>query len=314
MKFALIFLVFIQGIASLSSLASEAAGDADAAVATLTAGVDAHPGQAVVLFEDALQTNPDSRRELFVAAIELTGRNPGILARLIRVARNEFTEEDNLFAEAAMTTAPDLASTIREAFLAAPETDESLFGDADRNNMAPNDVSPDGRSVDEEIRDAIARMAAKAAGKSWPEQNLSEEPLHFRKPDEVRVSADSEYADESSLVSGLLIDEVDEREISARPIMIDDFRKPSMAIQLDESKFTGEDRNASTSPLDVSMKSIAPAGEVQIPTRPTLDRSSVYHIAPANAPYRSTIDRESGETPMPPQIIRPEPTSPTLPQ
>lgn len=168
--------------------------------------------------------------------------------------------------------------------------------------------------MDEEIREAIARMAAKAEGKHWPEQKLSDEPLHFRKPDEIRIPGKASDADESSLANGLLLDSEDERELASVPVQIDDEWRPSDAIRLDESKFLSGGRTGSIEPLEAEARSIETAGEAVAKAKPVLKRSSVYHIAPASESYHSTIDLDTDELLRPTLVIRPPATSATTPE
>lgn len=321
MKFAIVLTTCAACLALLASgevlRASEPAVDCQNAVDSLVAGFEVHHDQALVLFEDALQTNPACRRQLFLTAVELMGEERGMLASLIHVARATFPEEDSLFAEAAMSFAPDRSEEIRAAFLSAPEEmgaaalAEAALGDPAL--PSPADLA----RTDDEIREAIARMAAKATGKPWPEQSLSDEPLRFKKHDEVRIPRASRGADESSLVNSLPIDQHDERVLGPQPVSIDDGWTRDDLLRLDESKFsrasTDGAEGASTAPLAAKVKEMAPAGAVALPKRPPLPRSSVYYIPPAAGSYESTIDLESDEMPRPPLIIRPAPISPTLP-
>jgi hypothetical protein len=294
--------------------ASEAATDCDTAIETLAAGIEVHPTEAVVLFQDSLQTNPACRRQLFTAAVEFTGAEADLLTRLIFVARTEFPEDDTLFAEAAMSVAPERSMEIREAFMADPGTMTAALTNGAETAGADSAVAAASQKMDAEIADAIARVAAKTEGKPWPEQQLADEPLQFRKPDEVRVSKKFREADESSLANTVPVDTHDEREITPGPVKLDDTWKRANDLRLDESKFTPGDRSASTGPRQAGARHIAPAGPVGLPMRPTLPKSSVYYIAPAAENYRSTIDYESGEDLRPPLVIRPVQTSPTLPR
>jgi len=315
MKFAILFSLFLIASSVIDPVhGSESALDCQTAIDTLAAGIEVHPAQAVVLFQDALQTNPDCRSQLLMKAIQLTGGETTILARLIYAARIEFPEDDNLFAEAAMTVAPDCGAEIREAFMKSPvEMGEGLaIGSAEL--MADGEKQGGQRTMDEDIREAIARMTAKAEGKHWPEQELSDEPLQFRKPDEIRVSNESGVAEEASLANGLALDKVDERALSHLPVKIDDARKPSIAIRLDESKFAAGMRTDSTEPLEAELRSIAPAGEAQVTESPVPKQSSAHRVAPSTELYHSTIDVETGDTPRPLLIIRPPSTAQTAPE
>lgn len=310
MKFAIPILlascaVLFGGVSS----ASEAAPDLDTAVETLRSGLDSHPEHAVELFQDALRTNPENRGELLKAALDALKFEPGSLVPLIHTARLEFPEDDTLFAEAALATLPDQADEIRSAFISSPEEMQHSTAAPE-----PKGPSPESRELDEEIRDAIARVAAKAEGKQGPEQSPSHEPVHFRKPDEIRIPKRSRSADESSLVNHLPIDQTDERAIAAGDVKIDDAWKPSSDLRLDESRFAKREGQAATAPPEAKIHERSTAGSVGLPKPPRLPRSSVYFISPASETYESTIDRENGDAAPPALVIRPDSTSPSLPK
>jgi len=315
MKFAIfVFLILFTGPFDRGASASEGALDCQSAIETLKAGLEVHPDLTAVLFQDSLQSNPACRRQLLMSAIELTSGDAEMLARLINVARTEFPDDDSLFAEAAMSVAPERSAEIRHAFMTGPaEVGKVVAATPEDSNVGL--ASPvESQAMDEEIREAIARVAAKTEGKHWPEQKLSKEPLLFRKPDEVRVSKKSNEVDESSLANSGPTDKHDEREITPGPVKLDDLQKPSSEVRLDETKFAKGDRNASTGPLAATSRSIAPAGSVGLPRRPELSRSSVYYIAPSADRYRSTIDQEKDEEHRPPLVIRPAAVTPTSPK
>jgi hypothetical protein len=325
-QFAISFLVASVVLADPGfARASEAAPDPESAVETLRIGIATHPDQAVVLFQDSLQTNPDSRRALLVTALEILGDDPVHLTRLLYAARLEFPEDDALFAEAALSAVPDLPAEIRASFAAPPDQMRAVLGGAPVEPFLPplesagaavpeRAPSEESRRLDESIREAMSRVAAKTEGRTWPEQAVPADPIHFRKPDEVRIPRQSRVADESSLFNHLPLDRSDEREIAPGNVTIDDQWKPARAIRLDESKFAREGREASTAPLDATIEERAPAGSVALPRRPPLPRSSVYYISPPAGRYESTIDLEQGESAPPALIIRPEAASPTAPR
>jgi hypothetical protein len=315
MKFAIFFpAVCFLCFSAAFSRASESAVNAQAAIDTLIAGVEVHPDQAAVLFQDALQTNPGSRRELLVAALHLAEGDVDLIRRLIFIARVEFPGDDNLFAEAALTASPERGADIRTAFLATPHEMQEVLASAPVDEAPLRQPSVESQKMDEDIRDAIARMTAKMEGKPWPEQRLSDESLTFRKPDDLRISLRSRDVDESSLNNTFPRDLHDERELVPLPVYLDDSRGPSPDLRLDESKFTSGDRSSITGPLMAGSRSIAPAGAVGLPIRPALRRSSVYFISPPAESYQSTVDQERAEMLRPPLIIRSAPTSPTSPR
>lgn len=315
MKFAVsIFFVVALGCVVPSS-ASEEAGSVEAAVTTLLAGLEAHPSQALVLFQDSLQTNPESRRELFSAALRFLDPDVALLAQVVSLARAEFPDDDALFAEAALETFPDRSGEIRSAFSASADPMETAATDpAVPATGTAESASREFQQLDEEIREAMARAAAKVEGRAWPEQQVPDAPRHYRKSDEIRVARHHRPTDESSLSNHLPMDRQDERAITPGPVKVDDAWHPSDSIRLDESKFAKTAEEATRLPLDAKIKEMSPAGSVGLPKRPPLPRSSVYYIPPAAGSYESTIDQESGAVAPPQLIIQPQPVSPSRPR
>jgi hypothetical protein len=326
MKFAIFRTLAVIACLSGSHVwGSESALDSEMAVETLRAGLEVHPDKAVVLFQDSLQTNPDCARALLAAALETLGDDAAAVIPILYAARLEFPEEDAAFAEVMLETLPELAVELRAAFAASPEEmlaalgapSEATTSDiaAAREDAMPlSDLAAESAAMDEEIRDAIARVTAKSEGKAWPEQDVVVSPVHFKKPDEVRIPRKSRQADESSLFNHLMLDRTDEREIAPGLVKIDDGWSPSDEIRLDETKFSKDGRESSTAPLEAKVKAMSPAGSIGLPKRPVLPRSSVYYIPPAAGSYESTIDLENGEVAPPALIIRPESASPTSPK
>ncbi len=315
MKFAIPIVLGVSALLFAGlSCASEAAGDPESAVRTLRDGIEAHPDQALVLFRDALQTNPQARAELLEAALILFRSDPVLPIRLLHAARLEFPEDDARFAETALLAAPERASDIRAAFLATPQEMEAAraAGATAAGELPLREPPAESRELDAEIREAIARVAAKTEGKAWPEQALSGVPVRFKKPDEIRIPRLSRYVDESGLVNHLPVDREDEQAIADGAVKIDDAWRPSDALRLDESKFAGSE--ASVAPREATVRAMATAGSVGLPKRPRLPRSSVYHIPSAADSYESTIDLESGDSAPPALVIRPEPASPSSPR
>jgi len=231
-----------------------------------------------------------------------------LLARLLYAARLEFPAEDTLFAETALMIVPDRATDIRAAFLATGEEMTAVLSGPPVAETTKRLPSPESQKLDEEIREAMSRVAAVSEGKAWPEQSLSEEPLLFKKADEVRIPRSSRRVEETSLANHLPVDRHDEREIAPGALSIDDAWKPAAALRLDESKFSA------TAPLDAKTKEVAPGGRVGLPVPFHLPRSSVYYIPAAAGSYESTIDHESGEAAPPALVIRPESASPSSPR
>ena len=348
MKFAIFTFLAVFAISpSFFVRGSESASDCATAVETLRAGLEVHPDQAVVLFQDSLQTNPDCRIDLLMAALDTLGDDAESVIPILYAARLEFPDDDTLFAGVVLETLPGLAGELRAAFGASPEemltslaaaspvettgvetaggspgevtggtvTDEGVgMNRIVEDAPSSPELAAESAAMDEQIRDAIARVTAKASGRVWPEQEVAGDPVHFKKPDEVRIPRRSRQADESSLLNHLPLDRTDEREIAPGVVKIDDAWRPSGELRLDEAKFAKDGREGVTAPLEAKTKEMAPAGSVGLPKRPPLPRSSVYRIPPAAGSYESTIDLESGESAPPALIIRPESASPTTPR
>lgn len=312
MKFATTFLAGFCLSASLCHplCASESAPDCETAATTLSTGIKAEPSQLLLLFEDALQNNPGCRRDLFLTAINSSNPDADLLAQIIYVARNEFPDESSLFAEAALSEKPEFSDTIREAFMADDAAMHKALAEASESmEPATNEKwLAETQEMDEDIREAIARMNARIGGKPWPEQEIAETHFNFKKPDSVRTSGKASSIDESSLVQGDPVDQVDEQAIAEHDVRMNDRWKPSKSIHLDESRFAIKD------PLEAHKKSIATAGKAGAPPMPTLPRSSVYYIPPPEDHYVSTVDYEKDEKQRPPLIIRSAPASPTSPK
>lgn len=282
-------------------LASEAALDCRSAVETFSAGIEAGAGDTLVLFLDALRTNPGCRRNLLIAAIDKSRRDPAMVEKLIFIARQEFPTEATLLAEAALYAAPEHRDLVRAAFFADEATMEAVLAGPEEPELV--ELPREAQQLDENIREAIARMTAKVEGKLWPEQKLSGKPLTFRHPDAVKVKEAGPFVDEASLLNGLPIDVEDERRATAKNLRINDHWEPSDRIHLDESKFR--------QPLEARKREIAPAGAIGIPKRPMLKRSGVYYIPPAKGDYRSTFG-DDGSGPRPSLVIRAAPETETL--
>jgi len=264
--------------------ASESAPDGRAAVDTFRAGIESRPGDLLLLFEDALQTNPGSRCELLATAVEVARSDAERLKRVIFLARRAFPGEQTALAEAALTAAPDFAAVVREAFFADEATMKSaLEGSGKEAESDLVRLPPGARELDTDIREAIARMTAGVEGKPWPEQEIPDEPLRYKQPDRVRVSDTAGRVDESSLENGLPVDTEDERKMAPGFVMIDDSWEPSDAIRLDESRFekTG-DHTAETHARDAGVREIAPAGAPAAGAPPAkLPRSAPLRSYPA---------------------------------
>lgn len=278
--------------------ASESATDCTAAVETFRLGLAERPDDALALFLDALRTNPGCRRSLLATAVESVAEEPLRIQDFVYVARQEFPGEQTSFAEAVLSVVPQHADLIRDAFLADAEAMSTALAEAEEKNTLV-ELPEEALALDEELREAIARMTAKVEGKDWPEQELDGDPVHYRHRDEVRVSRSSYGADERSLENAIPIDTHDERKLHGDELRINDHWEREGRIRLDESKFASSD---STEMREARKREISPAGAIGVPKAPYLRRSS-YYIPPAKGDYRSSIDLDDTERPT--LIIRP---------
>jgi len=294
----------------LPAHASESASDCGSAAETLSAGIEADSSLLLLLLEDALQTNPGCRRNLFLTAIRSSNPDADLISQIIFVARNEFPQESSLFAEAALSEKPEFADVIKDAFMANDaEMHVALAAASEEMKPVGNEAwLAETQEMDEDIREAMARMNARISGKPWPEQEIPNEHFEFKKSDTIRTSHQDPSIDESSLANGTPIDQADEQTTATHDVKINDRWKPSKQIRLDESRFS------STDPLEAHQKSIATSGAAGMPPIPTLPRSSVYYIPPAKEHYVSTVDFEKDEKQRPPLVIRSVPASPTSPR
>tara|TARA_R110000850_G_scaffold239282_6_gene364113 strand:- start:609 stop:1625 length:1017 start_codon:yes stop_codon:yes gene_type:complete len=313
---------------------SESATDCKSATETFELGVKAHPEGLLTLYLDALQTNPGCRRAILMSAVEASSGDAKMIRWVIFMARQEFPNELTLLAEAALSTAPEYSDIIREAFFVdeatmVAELEEPLEKSSPKSIPVEEVVveevvvaAPDIQSglvelpeetqkIDEDIRESIARMTAKVEGKAWPEQVLSDAELTFKQPDELKVSASSRYADETSLENSLPVDTLDERKIVPTSITINDSWQPTDEIRLDESKFDRTSKSGSRMAVAARQRELSPAGSIGVPLGPKLPRSSVYYIPPAGGDFGSTIDLDGRREERPSLVIRSAPASPT---
>jgi len=262
--------LILFGGGSLS--ASEAATDCDLAREILLAGIEEHPGEFLDLFRDSLQTNPACSRVLFMAAAQAASGDEALLEKVIFIVRDEFPDDSSSLAEAALLAVPGAAETVRAAFFAGEEKRQSALALAARSAHPGLVALPaDAVVIDEDIREAIARIAAKVEGKLWLEQEVAKEEFRFRQPDEVRVPRRSRNVDESSLENGLPVVLPELAWSPEEDVFIDDAWKPSDAIHLDESRFAkspppelaeAKDDDEYLRPLDAILEELAPAGYV----------------------------------------------------
>ncbi len=241
---------------------------------------------------------------------------------VVFMSRQEFPNELTLLAEAALGAAPEYSDIIKKAFFEDEKIMTAELADLEKERFAKMEVEPDIHSglvqlpeetqkLDEDIREAIARMTAKVEGKAWPEQQVEKMNLAYKKADELRVSESRRQTDETSMENQLPFDSVDERKLVRKPVVIDDAGRPENEFHLDESKFAMNGRSDSRMAAEARQRELAPAGSIGLPAGPQLPRSSVYYIPPASGYYGSTIDLDNREQPRPSLVIRSAPTSPT---
>ncbi|MAS92326.1 MAG: hypothetical protein CMO55_03950 [Verrucomicrobiales bacterium] len=310
MKFATSFLSgFLIWCVLAPSHASESALDCGTAEETLRAGIEADPANTLMFFEDALQTNPGCRRALTIATIEASNPDADLLTQIIYVARNVFPGEETLIAEAVMITAPEFGDIVRQAFMKPQSEVAAAITKADAKSHS-EEIPEQDQKMDEEIREAMARMSARIEGRPWPEQEVSHEPLHFKKSDDIRVSK-ARNVDETTLYNSLPVDDNDEQTIVPEPAKFSDKKKEDDDFRLAFDDFGDKGTTASTEPKEARKKKLSPAGAVGVPLQPEWKGSSVYFIPPEG--YSSTIDQEESPTPRPKLIIRSAPASETMP-
>ncbi|MEM9280521.1 MAG: hypothetical protein AAGA96_01720 [Verrucomicrobiota bacterium] len=324
MKLAsVVFLALVTFFSLPSSLpASEAASDCESAVEIFESGVESRPGDLLIFYLDALRTNPGCRRSLLISALNAAKGDDMMMRWVIFTSRQEFPEEMSMMAEAALSAAPEYNDLIREAFVVDRGTVSSelaQFGEAaSLGNLSMDEVPSqlvelpeETQQLDEELREAIARMTAKVEGKMWPEQEVEEMDISYRQRDELRVSKTRISVDEGSLENQLPFDSKDERKHVREQIVIDDHPYERSDFRLDESKFAKGSQMDSRVASEVRKRELAPAGSVGLPQGPKLPRSSVYYIAPASGDYQSTIDLDLRSEPRPTLVIRSAPAVPT---
>ena len=306
--FLCIAVILLSASLNRNAISSESATDCGAASKTLLAGFQAQPEDTLALFLDALQTNPGCRRNLLITGIETFSTDPEQIEQLIFIARQEFPEDQTLFAEAALETVPEHFDVIRKAFMADTSVMQASVENETKSALV--ELPPEAQALDEDLREAIARMTAKVEGKYWPEQDVEGELPRFKGRDDVRIPKTSRKADESSLENSIPIDTTDERAISTSQLRINDHWEKEMTLHLDESKFVPEERGDSRAMQDARKREISPAGAVGFPKRPVLRRPS-YYIPPAPGEYRSTIDLDNEARQK--LIIRPPAAFRTIP-
>ncbi len=77
MELAFCFLAIPPGVVfSLPLSVSESASGCNNALETLQAGFQAQPENSLELFLDAIQTNPDCRRELLIEVVRFMKKDP----------------------------------------------------------------------------------------------------------------------------------------------------------------------------------------------------------------------------------------------
>lgn len=328
MKFAIFFILGVAlGWEAARLEASEGAVDLEAAVEVLLAGLEAHPDKAVLLFRDALQTHPERRVALLEAALERHREHPRLPGQLLSAARLDYPEDEARIAEAALLTLPERAAEIRAIFLAsAPELEARLAAASAASMPGGADLLPEeARQLDEKLEATLGRLAEK--GRPRVRQAGLGASLKFKRHDEIRIPRQSRLVDESGLVNHLPVDREDERAQATGVVRIDDAKRPSDRLHLDESKFAkarGEanSREASMAPAEAKVQTREPAGAVPESSdpRPEAERASgPSGTAPRSAlsssfqfpgllvadPYESTIDLERGALAPPSLFIRP---------
>lgn len=290
-------------------LASEM--DCSSAVRVFENRVKAQPHNLLPLYIGALQENPGCRGDLLTSAVRASDGDSRMVRWVIFVSRQEFPHKLDLLTEAAATDVLEWEEVIREALFVeeAEMADLSLGIDGaslSETQLSLDELSEEAKKLDEDIHEALARMSARAEGKVWSDEGMSETDFFNQKADTIHVSPGG-WSDEHGMDNSLPIDTLDERIMLPMAIKIDDDWKPSEEVELDESKFT---KSSSKSRIAAAArkKELAPASAVGLPRGPNLVRPEVNEIFSVGGDYSSTIDRDERDSIRPSLVIRSAPS------
>ena len=327
-----------------------------------------HPADVLTLFGAAVKLSPDCLRELFQTAIRDARPDEKLLRRMIQTALREYPEEADTIAGACIEEAPEMAEGIKAAFISLPSSSEAKKANATvaKKNLSPVDrylesqngdesteVSPEYKTEDKKIEEAVAKMAARFEGKSGiipapkialPEALIEEKtvagkvpnppaqnPIQLSQSNRIKLKhlSGAEKSADAVTLSHLLSFGLPGEAIpdSTQPILLGNGSEKTEAPLINDQpeKATPSDNGKTEPGHDPSNASKAPSPSQSPPQTSTEETSlhpphldlpsSVYYIPPASkpAPY------VGGEIPPVPDqanriILRSNPVSPTSPR
>lgn len=289
-------------------LASEL--DCSSAVRIFEDRVKAQPHNLLPLYIGALQKNTGCRGDLLTSAVRASNGDSRMLRWIIFVSRQEFPHKLDLLTNAAETDIPEWEEGIGKALFVEESEMADLSPGVDgpsltETQLSLDELSEEAEKLDEDIHEALARMSARVAGKTWSDEGTVETDFFNQKADTIHVSPGG-WPDEHGMDNSLPIDMLDERIMLPMAIKIDDDWKPSEEVELDESKFT---KSSSKSRIAAAArkKELAPASAVGLPRAPNLVTPEVNEIFSVGGDYSSTIDRDKRDSIRPSLVIRSAP-------
>lgn len=284
--------------------------DCSPAVRIFEDRVRAQPHNLLPFYISALQENPGCRGDLLTSAVRASNGDSRMVRWVIFVSRQEFPHKLNLLGETATTDVPEWEEVIREAlFVEEAEMADLLLGvdgaSLTDTQSSLGELSEEAVKLDEDIREALARMSARAEGKAWSGEGMVYTDFFNQQADTIHVSPGG-WSDEYGMDNSLPIDTLDERIILPMAIKIDDDWKPSKEVYLDESKFTKSSSNSRIAAA-ARKKELAPASAVGLPRGPKPARPELSETFSVGGDYSSTIDCDERDSIRPSLVIRSAP-------
>jgi len=313
MRFTITLLTLLFGFAVIPQ-ASEAPGDCKTAAETLSAGIGSQPEKALMFFDDAIKSSPECVRILLGTAIKASQANDELLKQMIHVAMTEYPEMQNTIAETAMEMAPDSALAIRDAFVKATAP---VVEEAAPKKASPVDRFLEGTGSEEEnfsplvvdASDGVARAIARLSAQVGLEQEVINDSIEFRRPDNIVVADVVTKYDEKTLEDSSPVDTAEEEieeETVVELVMLDEGVKPHQAPAAVEPAIEEvavvEVEKAPEPKKEEKAKDEFSERFVSIPAN-----SSIYFIPSAGGPDLASNERN-------PIVLRSLPVSPTMAQ
>ena len=309
----LAFVLFASCSLSLFGYQSDVlASDMDcrSAVEIFEDRVKAQPHNLLPFYIDSLQKNPGCRGDLLISAVRASDGDSRLIRWVIFVSRQEFPHKLTLLTGAAMTDVREWEEVIRETlFVEEAEMADLLLG-ADEASLSDAqspivELSEEAKKLDEDIREAIARINTKVEGKAWSDEGMVDTDFFRQQADTIFVSPGG-WLDEHGMDNSLPIDMLDERIMLPMAIKIDDDWKPSEEVYLNESNLTKSSSNSRIAAA-ARKKELAPASAVGLPQGPKLARPELSETFSVGGDYSSTIDRDERDNIRPSLVIRSAP-------